>query len=98
MIYLSSRDMVPADVRILVSHDLFINHASLIGESMPVEKHATTDKVNLLELENICLMGTSVVSGSAIAMIIKMRIKTYFSSISSVLQEKRPLINFQTWI
>ncbi len=98
LIYLSSGDMVPADVRILVSRDLFINHASLTGESMPVEKHATTDKVNLLELENICLMGTSVVSGSAIAIVIQTGVKTYFSSISSVLQEKRPLTNFQTGV
>lgn len=52
---------------------------------MPVEKHATTDKVNLLELEKICLMRTSVVSSSAIAMVIQTGVKTYFSSISIVL-------------
>ncbi|WP_233485658.1 HAD-IC family P-type ATPase [Spiroplasma sp. ChiS] len=98
LIYLLSGDMIPADVRILVSRDLFINHASLTGESMPVEKHATTDNVNLLELENICLMCTSVVSGSAIAVVIQTGVKTYFSSISSALQEKRPLTNFQTGV
>ncbi|AOX44267.1 Mg(2+) transport ATPase, P-type [Spiroplasma sp. NBRC 100390] len=98
LVYLSSGDMVPADVRILVSRDLFINHASLTGESMPIEKHAITSNSNLLELENICLMGTSVVSGSAIAMVIQTGIKTYFSSISSALQEKRPLTNFQTGV
>lgn len=95
LIYLSSGDMVPADVRILVSRDLFINQASLTGESIPIEKHSTTKNINLLELENICLMGTSIVSGSAIAIVIKTGIDTYFSSISNILQEKRPLTNFQ---
>jgi Mg2+-importing ATPase len=40
-------------------------------------------------------MGTSVVSGSAICLVIKTGEQTYFSSISNTLKEKRPLTSFQ---
>lgn len=40
VVYLSAGDLVPADLRILRSKDLFINQAVLTGESEPVEKYA----------------------------------------------------------
>lgn len=92
LIYLSSGDMIPADVRIVQSTDLFINQSSLTGESLPVEKHAhhLSKSHNILELQNICYTGTSVVSGSAIALVIATGQETYFSTISKTILEKRP--------
>lgn len=95
LIYLSSGDMVPADLRILVSRDLFVNQSSLTGESIPYEKHATTNNHNLLDLENICLMGTNIISGSAICFVVQTSKNTYFSSIADTLKDKKPLTNFQ---
>ncbi|KMQ98351.1 magnesium-translocating p-type atpase [Lasius niger] len=92
VIYLSSGDIIPADVRLINSHDLFINQSSLTGESLPIEKHADNREKtdNILELENICYTGTSVVSGSALAIVVATANETYFSSIGELMQEKRP--------
>ncbi|WP_425377273.1 magnesium-translocating P-type ATPase [Spiroplasma endosymbiont of Aleiodes alternator] len=103
IIFLSSGDMIPADVRILVSTDLFINQSALTGETFPVEKHAinTKDdnkKSSILELENICFMSTSIVSGGAIAIVIASGVNTYFGSIASAVTSKRPVTSFSKGI
>ncbi|BDT03919.1 magnesium-translocating P-type ATPase [Spiroplasma ixodetis] len=103
IIFLSSGDMIPADVRILVSTDLFINQSALTGETFAVEKHAihTKDdnkKSSILELENICFMGTSIVSGGAIAIVIASGVNTYFGSIASAVTSKRPVTSFSKGI
>lgn len=103
IIFLSSGDMIPADVRILASTDLFINQAALTGETLPVEKHAIdltndTKKSSILELQNLCFMGTSVVSGAAVAIVMATGIKTYFGSIASAVTGKRPITSFNKGI
>lgn len=100
LIYLSSGDMLPADVRVIQSNDLFINQSSLTGESLPIEKHAHNEEKsgNILELDNICYTGTSVVSGSALAIVIATGNETYFSSIEKAMGEKRPEGSFITGI
>ncbi|WP_308150032.1 magnesium-translocating P-type ATPase [Spiroplasma sp. AdecLV25b] len=103
IIFLSSGDMIPADVRILASTDLFINQAALTGETLPVEKHAidpTNDvkKSSILELQNLCFMGTSVVSGGAIAIVMATGANTYFGSIASAVTGKRPTTSFNKGI
>ncbi|WP_425382072.1 magnesium-translocating P-type ATPase [Spiroplasma endosymbiont of Melieria omissa] len=103
IIFLSSGDMIPADVRILVSTDLFINQSALTGETFPVEKHDinTKDdnkKSSILELENICFMGTSIVSGGTIAIVIASGVNTYFGSIASAVTSKRPVTSFSKGI
>lgn len=40
LVQLSARDMIPADVRLLKTKDLFINQSALTGEFYPVEKLA----------------------------------------------------------
>lgn len=94
LIILSAGDMVPADCRILKSKDLFISESILTGEALPVEKNAfpirdAKDK-NPLTLQNICFMGTNVVSGSATVVVANTGIFTYFGSISRSLVSKRP--------
>ncbi|QDJ49458.1 magnesium-translocating P-type ATPase [Bordetella hinzii] len=72
VVALSAGDMVPADCRILTAKDLFVAQAALTGESLPVEKFAQPRPGlrNALELENIAFMGTNVVSGSALALVL----------------------------
>ncbi|MDI9769176.1 magnesium-translocating P-type ATPase [Pantoea dispersa] len=94
IIYLSAGDLVPADVRLLDSRDLFISQAILTGESLPVEKYDVTGHVaskqasasdkdaSLLELGSVCLMGTNVSSGSAKAVVVATGGETYFGSLA----------------
>jgi len=73
IIRLAAGDMTPADVRVLIAKDLFLNQAALTGESLPVEKKANLapiDLQNLLELPNICFLGSNVESGSGTAVVI----------------------------
>lgn len=67
IIYLSAGDMIPADLRILESKDLFISQSALTGESEPIEK--TPDPIRtdtpLADIANLAFMGSNVVSGSA---------------------------------
>jgi Mg2+-importing ATPase len=73
IVYLSAGDMVPADVRLIAAKDLFVSQSALTGEALPVEKmdraQQPTTPVALTELPTICFMGTSVVSGTATAIV-----------------------------
>ena len=87
IVKLSAGDMIPADVRIMTSKDLFIIQASLTGESLPVEKHAreTRDNVSPLELCTICFLGTSVESGTATAVVVATGPHTYFGGMAKII-------------
>jgi Mg2+-importing ATPase len=66
--------MIPADLRIISCKDLFINQSSLTGESFPLEKFPNAfqpKSESLSELNNIAFMGSSVVSGTALGLVIK---------------------------
>jgi len=85
LILLSAGDMVPADVRLLSGKDVFINQASLTGESMPVEKSdapISPDGVPPLDLPNLCFLGTSVQSGTGLAIAAATGSATYFGSMA----------------
>jgi len=98
LLYLAAGDMVPADVRVIAAKDLFISQASLTGESEPVEK--TFDAIpgrhtNPLELTNLAFMGTTVISGSAVAVVIAVGDDTMLGGISQQLQQKKPQTSFE---
>lgn len=85
IIQLAAGDLVPADVRVLLAKDLFLNQSVLTGEFLPVEKKAASiseDNPNPLELPNICFMGSNVESGSATAVIVHTGDQTYFGSLA----------------
>ncbi len=101
IIQLSAGDMIPADVRVLNSKDLFISQAMLTGESIPVEKYDAVldDKTeDILEMKNICFMGTNVVSGTAIALVIKTGNYTYFGGMAKEIAGKRTMTSFDKGI
>ena len=110
IVQLAAGDIIPADVRILRAKDLFISQSSLTGESEPVEKFAhpvpgePTDKAvgvssgkpaNPLELNNLAFMGSTVVSGSATALVLSVGDDTELGQIASQLQEKTPPTSFE---
>jgi len=98
IIQLSAGDMIPADIRILYSKDLFVSQAILTGEALPVEKTENADrganKKSPLELNNVCFMGTNVVSGTAHAVVVNTGADTYFGSLSKSLVGKRAETSF----
>ena len=78
-------DMIPADLRVISCKDLFINQSSLTGESFPVEKVSVpiqTKSTSVSELNNIAFMGSSVVSGTGLGIVIKTGLSTQFGEIS----------------
>jgi Mg2+-importing ATPase len=84
IIEVSAGDVIPADVRLINSKDLFVNESTLTGEAFPVEKHyEKLKKVNTIsELQNMAFMGTSVVSGSATCLALTTGKYTEFSHIA----------------
>jgi len=86
VIALSAGDMIPADCRLLGAKDLFISQSALTGEAMPVEKFPTTDRgspeAGVLERENLLFMGTSVISGTATALIVHTGNRTFFGALA----------------
>jgi len=102
IVQLSAGDMIPADIRLIESRDLFISQAVLTGEALPVEKYDTlgdvtqksasssaADQSNLLDLPNICFMGTNVVSGTARAVVVATGPRTYFGSLAKAIVGSR---------
>ncbi|MFK3822511.1 magnesium-translocating P-type ATPase, partial [Pseudomonas yamanorum] len=102
IVQLSAGDMIPADIRLIESRDLFISQAVLTGEALPVEKYDTlgdvtqksatstaADQGNLLDLPNICFMGTNVVSGRAQAVVVATGPRTYFGSLAKAIVGSR---------
>ena len=103
VVFLSAGDMIPADVRIVEAKDLFVSQSSLTGESDAVEKtpesmprpHATG---SVIELNNICFMGSNVISGSARAVVITTGSDTYLGSVAKNLVGKRAQTSFDRGI
>ena len=86
IVKLSSGDMIPGDVRFLEVKDLFIDQASLTGESNPVEKFVELKEYDTVtDLSNIGFMGTNIVSGSSKAIVLSTGNNTYFGSMAKSL-------------
>lgn len=102
IVLLSAGDLIPADIRIFRAKDMFVSQASLTGESLPVEKFAIQHKQNVrdsLELENIAFMGTTVVSGTAKAIVLATGRQTIFGSLADKVVNQQVVENsFQTGI
>lgn len=106
IIYLSAGDMVPADVRLIATKDLFVSQAMLTGESIPLEKYAVPPRKqarvdpsqNVLNRETACFMGTNVVSGTAVAVVAATGDATCFGAMAKEIIGARPLTNFDKGI
>ena len=97
IVHLSAGDMIPADLRLIAAKDLFVNQASLTGESLPVEKHATptgAGAAGIAAMSNICFMGTTVVSGSATGVVALTGRRAYFGSLAETIAGERVPTSF----
>ncbi len=99
IIHLASGDMIPADLQLITSKDLFVNQSALTGESLPVEKNILQGTwENDLENPNLCFMGTNVETGTAIAVVLSTGGKTCFGKLSSKVAGERPMTGFDKGI
>lgn len=90
-------DIVPGDYRILQSGDLFVNEATLTGETYPAEKMtAILEQDTPLSRRINCLfMGTNVVSGTARAVVVLTGTDTQFGRVSQRLRVQKPETEFE---
>ncbi len=101
IIYVSAGDISPADARVITAKDLFINQSALTGESYPVEKTPALVRakdVSITEWSNYLFMGTSVVSGTATAIVVRTGGSTEYGKIAKRLVEKAPETEFEKGI
>ena len=104
IVKLSAGDMVPADLRVLESKDLFVGQSSITGESDSIKKTPDSEMQSIDELDsitdldNICFMGTNVVSGSATCVVIKVADDTYFGKVAHSITTGKPKTQFQKGI
>lgn len=98
--------MFPGDVVVLFSNSLLVSQSALTGEVLPVEKSPYSEfspfKISsasdLISAPNVCLAGTSVLSGSGRALVVSTGDDTYLASIAEVLRARRPRNAFQNGI
>jgi Ca2+-transporting ATPase len=97
VIFLSEGDKVTADARIIKENELQTNEAILTGESFPQDKSSVTLPLDtiLANMENMVYMGTTIVRGSAHAVVVATNMETEFGKIASLVQtiksKKTPL-------
>lgn len=102
-VVLSAGSMIPADLRVIEAKDLYVGQSSLTGESDSVKKTVELedkeDEIdNISDFDNICFMGTNVVSGSAKGVVIKTADSTYFGKIAHTITAGKAKTAFQKGI
>lgn len=97
IVLLNAGDIIPGDSRIIESKDLFANEATLTGETYPADKMARTvaQDASLARRMNSLFMGTSIVSGTAKAVVVLTGINTEFGKISERLFLRAPETEFE---
>ena len=98
VVKLSAGDMIPADVRIIKSKDLFVSQSALTGESDAVEKFSSNFEVipkSISDYANIAFMGSNVISGTAIGIVISVGEKTILGDITRRMNEKPVQTSFE---
>ena len=94
VIKLAAGDLVPADAHLLQTRDLHVQQAALTGESLPVEKSASSRSDSESDLYKVFL-GSSVVSGSATAAVTATGKDTVFGDIATRLAKRAPETEFE---
>ena len=98
IVTLSAGSVVPADLMLIDSKDLFVNQSVFTGESVSVEKEFNKPgKMNdeIFDLPNICFMGSSVISGNGIGVVITTGLNTYMGNMNKDIDTKRAPTNFE---
>ncbi len=97
VVELSAGSSLPGDARLLEAKDLFVDEATLTGESYPVEKSTATlaAATPLQKRTNSVFLGTHVVSGRARALVLSVGKETEFGLVAHRLQARPPETDFE---
>ena len=97
IVTLSAGSIVPADMVLIESKDLFINQSVFTGESIPIEKKANCagkESDEIFNIPNICLMGSNVISGKGIGVVITTGFDTYLGTMNKEISKKKEPTNY----
>jgi Mg2+-importing ATPase len=83
VVQLAAGDLVPADARLIEAHDVYVQQAALTGESLPAEKAATDGPLLSAgpDCPNLVFLGTSIISGTACAVVFATGPRTSFGDV-----------------
>jgi len=97
VVLLSAGAIIPGDCRLLEARDLFVNEATLTGETYPVEKTpcVLAPETALARCTNAAFMGTNVVSGSGKALVVYTGRETEFGKVFESLKLRPPETEFE---
>jgi len=109
IVHLSAGNMVPADVRLFSTRDLFVSQSVLSGEALPVEKFEALQaqpsrrprvwgREEPTDIANLCSMGSNVVSGTAMAVVVATGEETLFASLTHRALAQRSFTSFDRGI
>ena len=100
IVKLNAGTIIPADIRIIEAKDLFINESVFTGESVLVEKFDSNRNgaKEIFDIDNICLMGSSVESGLGTGVVIRTGFDTYLGAVGGEVNNKSMESNFDKGI
>ena len=96
VIRLTAGDLVPADARLVEAKDLHVHQAALTGEALPVEKSAVPAAGDTgADDAHLVFLGTSIVTGTARAVITATGRATKYGDIAAHLAARAPQTEFE---
>lgn len=100
IVKLTAGDIIPADIRVISSKDLFLSQSALTGESAPIEKNSIlhSSDTSVTDLANILLMGTNVLSGTATGVVLATGKNSYLNAIGESLKNSSTTNSFEKGI
>ena len=96
IVTLNAGSIVPADVYVLESQDLYVDESVFTGETKPIEKYAEDvgETDDIFEISNIILMNSTVVTGRATAVVFNTGLNTYLGSMGKSLKKEKTTTSF----
>lgn len=100
IIHLNAGVLIPADMIVIKSKDLFVNQSMFTGEYVPVEKTSnySNETGEITNFSNILLMGSSIISGDGVGIVINTGFNTYLGLMNKELSNKKEINNFEKGI
>lgn len=100
VVKLNAGTIIPADIKIIEAKDLFINESVFTGESVLVEKFDSNrnDAKEIFDIDDICLMGSSVESGLGTGVVIRTGFDTYLGAVGGEVNNRSEKSNFDKGI
>ncbi|CAP18498.1 P-type ATPase exporting cations (probably Mg2+) [Candidatus Phytoplasma mali] len=100
IVFFTSGDIIPADIKLIETKNFFVQEASLTGEAYSVQKDAKNKDIyeNFLEDKRLIFTGTNVISGYAKGIVIITGENTYLGNINKNIDKQNNFSNFQNGI